>query len=311
LKPLRIGTRGSALALWQANYLSDALAKTCGVEAEIVTVKTSGDKQATVPIEQIGVKGVFTKEIEDALIDGRCDIAMHSMKDVPTDFSPECRVDVVFRREDPRDALVSQHCESMDMLPEHARVGTSSVRRASQLRRLRPDLKIIEIRGNVDTRLRKLDAGDYDAIVLAKAGIDRLGLSNRIAEVFGAEQLVPAVSQGALGVEYLKSRADEFRFLEKLEDKKTVAAVKVERALMHELHGGCMLPLGAWARFECGVLMLDAVVLSEDGETVVRGRAERKITNAADAGELGRSVAREMLANGADKLLAATGRVAS
>jgi hydroxymethylbilane synthase len=310
LKPLRIGTRGSALALWQANHLRDALSKTCGVDSEIATIKTSGDKQASVPIEQIGVKGVFTKEIEDALIDGRCDLAIHSMKDVPTEFSPECRVDVLFRREDPRDALVSRHCETMDMLAEHARIGTSSVRRASQLRRVRPDLEIIEIRGNVDTRVRKLDAGEYDAIVLAKAGIDRLGMSNRIAEVFGPEQLIPAVGQGALGVEYLAGRAEEFRFLEKLEDRKTVLAVKTERALMQELHGGCMLPLGAWARFECGVLTFDAVVLSANGEELVRGRAERKITKAAEAEELGRSVAREMLAEGADKLLAAADRVA-
>ena len=163
MKPLRIGTRGSALARWQANHLRDALAKSFGVESETVVVKTSGDRFAAAQIEQIGIRGIFTKELEDALIDGRADLAVHSMKDVPTEFSPVCKVAVVFPREDPRDALVSQHGESLNKLPQGARIGTSSLRRASQLRQFRSDFQIVEVRGNVDTRLRKVASGEVEA----------------------------------------------------------------------------------------------------------------------------------------------------
>jgi hydroxymethylbilane synthase len=308
VKPLRIGTRGSPLALWQANHFREALESSCGIAAEIVVIKTSGDQFATAPPDQIGVKGIFTKELEDALLDGRVDLAVHSMKDVPTELSDVCRVAIVFKREDPRDALVSQRGETLEKLPRGARIGTSSLRRASQLRSHRPDFQIAELRGNVDTRLRKVASGEYDAIVLAKAGIDRLGLSSRITEVLSPDIVVPAVGQGALGVELFEPREDEFRFLDKLIDKGTMLAVKAERALLAELQGGCRLPLGAWARLEGETMILDACVLSADGTESIRRRGEKKCASASDAESLGRAVASELLAAGADRLLRLAGR---
>ena len=308
MKPLRIGTRGSTLALWQANHLRQAMEASCGISAEIVVIKTSGDQLATAPPDQIGVKGIFTKELEDALLDGRADLAVHSMKDVPTELSDVCRVAIVFKREDPRDALVSQRDEPLAKLPRGAQIGTSSLRRASQLRLFRADFHIAELRGNVDTRVRKLASGEYDAIVLAKAGIDRLGLSSRITEVLSPHVVVPAVGQGALGVEFLEPREGEFRFLDKLVDKDTMLTVKAERALLAELQGGCRLPLGAWARFESERMVLDACVLSADGAESIRRRGEKKCASASDAESLGRAVAEELLAAGADRLLRLAGR---
>jgi hydroxymethylbilane synthase len=306
--PLRIGTRGSALALWQANYFREALKKTCGLDSEIVVVKTSGDQNVTVPAQQIGVIGIFTKELEDSLLDGRADLAVHSMKDVPTEFSPHCRIATVFKRQDPRDALVSHRGGTLAELALGSKIGTSSLRRASQLRAFRPDLQVADLRGNVDTRLRKVAAGEYDAIVLAKAGIDRLGLSSRITEVLSPEVMLPAVGQGALGVEFCEPRREEFKVLDLLMDQVTMRAVMAERALLAEVQGGCRLPLGAWARLEDGAMVLDARVLSEDGAECIRGRAEKVCKSAVDAENLGRAVAAELLAGGADRLLRMVGR---
>jgi hydroxymethylbilane synthase len=308
VKTLRIGTRGSALALWQANHVREALDKSCGVTSEIVVIKTSGDQFAAAPVEQIGVIGVFTKELEDALLDGRADLAVHSMKDVPTDFSSACRITAVFKREDPRDALVSFRGETLEHLPRGARIGTSSLRRASQLKQFRPDLQIIEIRGNVDTRLRKVSEGEYDAIVLAKAGITRLGHSSRITEVLSPEIVLPAVGQGALGVEFLGLRDSEFRILDRTIDAETSRAVKAERALLAEVQGGCRLPLGAWARIERGEMVLDACVLSTDGSESIRRRRKKLCATDSDAESLGREVAGELLGAGADRLLQLAGR---
>ncbi len=308
MKPLRIGTRGSALALWQANQFRDALKKICGLDSEIVVIKTSGDQSVALSAQQIGVIGIFTKELEDSLLDGRADLAVHSMKDVPTEFSAHCRIATVFKREDPRDALVSFRRETLDQLPRGAKIGTSSLRRGSQLRSHRPDFQITELRGNVDTRLRKVAAGEYDAIVLAKAGIDRLGQSSRITEVLSPETILPAVGQGALGVEFCEPRREEFKVLDLLMDQDTMRAVKAERALLAEVQGGCRLPLGAWARVENGAMILDARVLSEDGAECIRGRAEKVCNSAADAENLGRTVAAEMLAAGADRLLRMVGK---
>lgn len=308
MKALRIGTRGSKLALWQADHLRDALREKCGVESEIVVIKTSGDIYATAPVEQIGIKGIFTAELETALLDGRADVAIHSMKDVPTDFSTECRIVSVFERADPRDALISRDAAALADLPVGARIGTSSVRRAAQLRRLRADLEILEIRGNVDSRIRKLDAGAYDALVLARAGVTRLGMGERITEVLAAEVMVPAVGQGALAVEYAAAQSEAFRFLRELEHEATTLAVEAERGMQKELQGGCRLPLGAWARFEGAELVMDGVVLSEDGERVVRGAGRGVCTTNRAAFELGRDVAREMIAAGAKALLEAAGR---
>ena len=304
---LRIGTRGSALARWQANHVREALGTTCGVESEIVVVKTSGDKTSA-PVEQIGVIGVFTKELEDALLDGRADLAVHSMKDVPTEFSELCRVATVFEREDPRDALVSFRGETLENLPRGARIGTSSLRRASQLRQFRPDFQIIEIRGNVDTRLRKLAEGEYDAVVLAKAGIVRLGHASRVTEVLPPEIVLPAVGQGALGVEFMASREKEFRLVDQLIDRNTMLAVKAERALLADIQGGCRLPLGAWARLEAGEMVIDACVLAADGTESIRRRRKKVCHNERDAETLGKEVAGELLGAGAERLLHLAGR---
>jgi hydroxymethylbilane synthase len=309
VKPLRIGTRGSALALWQANHVREALDKSCGLASGVVVIKTSGDQFAAAPIEQIGVIGVFTKELEGALVDGRADLAVHSMKDVPTEFSDLCRVATPFKREDPRDALVSYRGETLERLPRGARIGTSSLRRASQLKQFRPDFQIAEIRGNVDTRLRKLSEGAFDAIVLAKAGIVRLGYASRITEVLSPEIVLPAVGQGALAIEFLKSREDEFCAIERLlTDQDTMLAVKAERAVLAELQGGCRLPLGAWARIEAGEMILAACVLSTDGSESIRRCRKKICATGSDAESLGREVAMELLGAGADRLLQLAGR---
>jgi hydroxymethylbilane synthase len=308
VKPLRIGTRGSALALWQANHVREALDRSCGLASEIMVIKTSGDQFAAAPIEQIGVIGVFTRELEGALLDGRADVAVHSMKDVPTEFSDLCRIETVFKREDPRDALVSLRGETLEKLPRGARIGTSSLRRASQLKQFRTDFQIVEIRGNVDTRLRKLSEGAFDAIVLAKAGIVRLGHASRISEVLSPEIVLPAVGQGALAIEFLKSREAELCAIERLTDQDTMLAVRAERALLAELQGGCRLPVGAWARMEAGEMILAACVLSNDGSESIRRCGKKICATGSDAESLGREVAIELLGAGADRLLQLAGR---
>jgi hydroxymethylbilane synthase len=308
LKPLRIGTRGSALALWQANRVRDALKKSCGVASEIVVVKTSGDKHADASLEQMGIQGVFTKELEEALFSDRADIAVHSMKDVPTEFSDVCRILPVFRRDDPRDALISRHGETLVNLPRGARIGTSSLRRASQLRAVRPDFEIVEMRGNVDTRLRKVEAGECEATVLAKAGLDRLGLSSRIREILPPEVMLPAVGQGVLCIEYFEPNWDNLRFLDGLVHRETMLAVRAERALLAKMQGGCRVPLGAWARFEGERLILDACVLSPDGAESIRGREAAACDSPADAMNLGDRVAAQLIKSGADRILRGVGR---
>jgi hydroxymethylbilane synthase len=314
MKDVRIATRGSALALWQANHVREALDRTCGVASEIVIVKTSGDRFSTAPLEQIGIKGLFTKELEDALIDGRADLAVHSMKDVPTDFASDCRMATVFRREDPRDVLISRDGRKLSDLARGARVGTGSLRRSAQLLAVRPDLSMAEIRGNVDTRLRKLDSGDYDAIILAKAGLDRLGLSARITEILPPEVVLSAVGQGALGIEFLASRRVELGFLSDLVDSETSRAVEAERAVLGEVQGGCRLPLGVWARFENGsrknLMRLDAYVLSMDGSESIRRSSAGECATERDAARIGKQLASELLEAGAERLLRMAGRMA-
>jgi hydroxymethylbilane synthase len=309
LKLLRIGTRGSALALWQANRVREAVERGSGIAAEIVIVKTTGDHFAAAAFDQIGVRGVFTKELEEALFNDRADVAVHSMKDVPTDFSDVCRIMAVFRRDDPRDALVARGGLTLAQLPRGARIGTSSLRRASQLRAFRPDLQIIEIRGNVDTRLKKVEAGECEAVVLAKAGLDRLGFSERITEILPPEIVLPAVGQGVLCVEYFEAVEDlVLPLLKPLEDRETALAVRAERAVLNEMQGGCRLPLGAWARFEGGEMRLDACVLSADGGESMRRSLARACGSANEADALGRSVAKELLDAGAGRLLRLAGR---
>jgi hydroxymethylbilane synthase len=307
--PLRIATRGSPLALWQANRLRDAIQHHSGRAAEIVVVKTSGDHFAVASLGQIGIQGVFTKELEEALFDGRADVAVHSMKDVPTEFSDVCRILPIFRRDDPRDALVSHGGQALKDLRHGARIGTSSLRRASQLRAFRSDFEICEIRGNVDTRLRKVEAGECDAIVLAKAGLDRLGFTSRIAEILSPEIMLSAVGQGVLCAEFFEANGDlVLPYLEPLADRETILAADAERALLRDLQGGCRVPLGAWARFEDGNLRLDACVLALDGSESVRRAATQPCASRAEAVAFGRSVAKELIGAGADRILRLAGR---
>jgi len=305
LNRLRIGSRGSKLALWQAEHIRERLARECGVSAEIIVIKTSGDNFQSAPVAEVGGKGIFIKEIEDALLDGRVDIAVHSMKDVPTATPQGLCFPAITKREDPRDCLVSRRGETLDKLPRGARIGTSSLRRQSQLRYFRHDLEVAEMRGNVDTRLRKLEAGELEAIVVAKAGLDRLGLSDRIAEVIAQKTILSAVGQGALAIEARESDEALRETVAAFDDGDTRAAVTAERALLAELEGGCQVPLGAWGRIENGALRLDARVLAADGSECIERHASGA---AANAEEIGRSLGRELLDAGADRLLRLAGR---
>ena len=248
MRPLRIGSRGSVLAQWQANRVRDLLTQTAGVPAEIVLIKTSGDRFEHAPVSQIGLKGVFIKELEDALLEGRIDLAVHSMKDVPTRVPAGLAFPAICRREEVRDSLLSRTGAALAELPAGARVGTSSLRRQSQLRHYRPDLDLRDLRGNVDTRIRKLERGDYDAIVLAKAGLDRLGWSEKISEVISTDICLPAVGQGAMGIEARGDDREVLELLARFDHEETRVAVMAERALLAELEGGCQVPLGAWAQ---------------------------------------------------------------
>ncbi|MGH9781119.1 MAG: hydroxymethylbilane synthase [Candidatus Acidiferrales bacterium] len=305
MKLLRIGSRGSKLALWQAEHIRRRLARECGAESEIVVIKTSGDNFQVAPVAEIGGKGIFIKEIEDALLDHRVDIAVHSMKDVPTSAPRGLCFPAVTKREDPRDCLVSRGNESLAELTCGARVGTSSLRRQSQLRYFRKDLQVVEMRGNVDTRLRKLESEEFDALVVAKAGLDRLGLSDKIAEVIAPEIILSAVGQGALAIEARAGNEVLREMLASFDDSETRAAVTAERALLAELEGGCQVPLGAWGRIKSGELHLDARVLAADGSECIARSASG---SAANPEEIGRRLARELLDAGADQLLKLAGR---
>jgi hydroxymethylbilane synthase len=305
LKLLRIGTRGSPLALWQANWVSAALRQNASVESELVIVRTSGDKFQQTSFAQMGTKGVFIKELEDALLDARIDIAVHSMKDVPTELPESLTIAAICKRHDVRDALISARGTSFADLARGSRVGTSSLRRRSQLAHVRGDLTLMDIRGNVDTRIEKLRRGDYDAIVLAKAGLDRLGLSSVITEVLPQDLCLPAAGQGAVGIEARSGDAETVRLVASINDSDSSAAVLAERSALAGLEGGCQVSIGAWARMENGRLVLDVVVLSPDGSRKI---SERREGNAASAVQIGEQAAAALLAKGASALLARQGR---
>jgi hydroxymethylbilane synthase len=305
MKHLRIGTRGSLLAKWQAESVRKQLFALEGVEAEIIIIKTAGDKMQQAPLSQIGGKGIFIKELEDALLDESIDLAVHSVKDIPTEVPRGLSFPAVCRRDDIRDCLISPTGSTLETLRQGARVGTSSLRRRAQLLRLRPDLDIRELRGNVDTRLRKVGDGEYDAIVLAKAGLDRLGLSQRISETFAPELFMPAVGQGAIAVETRLSDNETGDLLSKLDDPETRAAIITERALLGALQGGCQVPIGAWARIERGEMVLEACVTSVDGQQHVKQR----LAGAPDQGvQLGEQMARLLMETGAQTILEEVGR---
>ena len=300
---LVIASRGSQLALWQARWVSAQLTA-AGHQCRIAIVKTTGDTISEVPLAKVGTmvgtKGLFTKEIEEALLDGRADLAVHSLKDLPTELPAGLVLAAVPEREDARDAIVVKGvAKRIADLPEGARMGTSSLRRAAQLRNLRPDLVVESIRGNLDTRLRKLDEGQYDAILLAAAGLKRLGWGDRIAEILDPDRMCPAVGQGALAIETRPSGAG-FEAVKPLEHDATRAAVTAERGLLRALGGGCQVPIGAHANVADGRVHLVAVVASPDGAALVRAEGELAV---GDAAELGRRLGAELLERGARAIL--------
>ncbi len=300
-KNLKIATRKSPLALWQANYVKDRLlAKHNDLDVELVTMTTQGDKILDTPLAKIGGKGLFVKELEQGMLAGDADIAVHSMKDVPMDLPPGFALPVICERETPFDAFVSNQYETLEALPQGARVGTSSLRRSSQLLQQRPDLEIRSLRGNVQTRLSKLDSGEFDAIILAAAGLVRLKLEDRIRDTIAAEIILPAVGQGAVGIECREDDADTMALIASLKDEPTFIRVSAERAFNHRLEGGCQVPIAAYAVLENNELWLRGLVASLDGQTVISG--ERRGTM-DQAETMGISLAEELLANGAEAIL--------
>ena len=302
-KTLKIATRQSPLALWQANYVKDRLQQLYpDLTIELVPMVTKGDVILDSPLAKIGGKGLFVKELENALLTKEADIAVHSMKDVPMQFPEGLGLAVICQREDPRDAFVSHSYRTFAELPQGAVVGTSSLRRQCQLKALRPDLNIRSLRGNVGTRLSKLDNGDYDAIILASAGLIRLGLADRIASFIDVEQSLPAAGQGAVGIECRTDDMQVQALLAPLADAKTTYCVRAERAMNNHLQGGCQVPIGGYAVLQQGQLYLRALVGDIDGSRIIRAEGKSPVENAE---ALGVQIAEQLLAQGADKILQA------
>ncbi|EGQ7641656.1 hydroxymethylbilane synthase [Vibrio cholerae] len=299
--PIRIATRQSPLALWQANYVKDALmAAHPGLQVELVTMVTRGDVILDTPLAKVGGKGLFVKELEIAMLEGRADLAVHSMKDVPVDFPDGLGLVTICEREDPRDAFVSNTYAKIEDLPSGAIVGTCSLRRQCQLKAARPDLVIKELRGNVGTRLSKLDAGEYDAIILAAAGLKRLELESRIRSFIEPEQSLPAVGQGAVGIECRVNDQRVRALLAPLNHADTADRVRCERAMNLTLQGGCQVPIGSYALLEGNTIWLRALVGEPDGSQIVRGEIRGPRTQAE---QLGITLAEQLLSQGAKEIL--------
>jgi len=296
---LRIGSRGSKLALWQSNHIA-ALLRAQGNTVEIQIIQTTGDKITDVALAKVGTKGMFTKEIEEALAEGEVDLAVHSLKDLPTELPPGFEIAAIPERENPLDAFLSAGFASIEALPPGARVGTSSLRRQAQLMALRPDLDIHPLRGNVDTRLRKLEAGEYAAIILAAAGVNRLGLTQLVRQIIPAEAMCPAAGQGALGIEIRQGDAATGQQLAFLDDPAARITTTCERALLNAMGGGCQVPIGAFAEVGEGGLRLRAVVAHPDGTKVLR-----ETQTGSDPQRLGESVGKELLKRGGSAILEA------
>ena len=300
-KNIIIGSRGSQLALWQANWVKSELERIHrGVEVKIKVITTSGDKIQDVPLAKIGGKGLFVKEIEEALLSKEVDIAVHSMKDVPMKLPEELHISVITKRENPLDALISKNGEKLADLPIGSFIGTSSLRRSSQLLKYRSDFKIGALRGNVDTRLKKLEDGKYDAILLATAGLNRLGWTNKITEEVSHDILLPAMGQGALGIE---THRDDFiaqGMISSLDDKLSHSAVNAERAMVGALDGGCQVPIGSYATVDNNFITLRGLVASLDGKTIYK---HIKTGPVDDAINIGHALGVQLLSMGADKVL--------
>jgi hydroxymethylbilane synthase len=306
-KRITIGTRGSKLALWQAEFVKTQLQKLSpDLGIEIRKIKTTGDKILDVPLAQVGGKGLFVKEIEEALLRYEADIAVHSMKDVPTDFPDGLHLPVVCEREDPRDAFISKtqnrksKIQKFRSLPNGAKIGTSSLRRSCQLLSLRPDLKIEQLRGNLDTRLRKLDEGQFDAIILAAAGMNRLGLQDRITEILPLDISLPAIGQGAIGIECRINDEWVNNLVSALNHPETFVCVKAERAFLKKLEGGCQVPIAAHARLKDGRIVIQGLVGSISGDKIIKGYSEGEPGHAEN---LGIALAEEILSKGAKEIL--------
>lgn len=298
---IRIGTRGSQLALWQARWVQQKLQQThSGLQVELVIIKTKGDKILDVPLAKVGGKGLFVKELEEALLDGRVDLAVHSMKDVPAQFPDGLGLSIILKREDPRDALLSTRFDSLQDLPQGAVIGSSSLRRQSQLLSLRPDLRVIPLRGNVNTRIDKLVAGEFDAIILAAAGVLRLEMTEHVVTWIDPNRMIPAVGQGAVGVE---TRLDDQRMrdlLAPLNHRETEIQVRAERAFLTTLEGGCQVPLAAHARLEDDQVILRGRVASLDGKEMITLEKRDSYDNAE---KLGVRLAEALLREGAQQIL--------
>ena len=302
-KTLKIATRQSPLALWQAEHIRDRLEQLHPqLQVELVTFVTQGDKILDTPLAKIGGKGLFVKELEAALMDGRADLAVHSMKDVPMHLPEGLELAVICEREDPFDAFVSNHYEKFEDLPQGAKLGTSSLRRKSQILKQRPDLDVIDLRGNVGTRLSKLDAGQYDAIILASAGLKRLGLFERIRHTLIPEISLPAVGQGALGLECRSNDQEVLDLIMPLMHAETNVCVRAERAFNAYLEGGCQVPIAGFATLENQTLSLEGRVGSADGQTLLRSNVQGA---PEDAEQLGVQLAQDLLQQGAGELLKA------
>ena len=294
---VKIGTRGSQLAIWQANFIASKLAEK-NIDVEIVKVQTQGDKILDAPLAKIGGKGLFTKELERQLSDGKINIAVHSLKDVPTELDAAFKIAAITKRENPFDAFVSNKFSNFDELPEGAIIGTSSLRRAAQILMLRPDLQIKNLRGNVDTRLKKLDANEFDAIILSAAGLQRLGYGDRIKQLL--TQIIPAAGQGALAVEIRADDEKTFDAIKFLNDFETCAATKIERDFLQVIGGGCQIPVGIYAAVDGEKISARAVIASIDGKNFVKDFATDTMKNLDD---LGKNFAQKLLSSGGAKIL--------
>ena len=302
---IKIASRNSALALWQTYHIRDLL-EARGHSVEIITMKTKGDVILDTPLAKIGGKGLFTKELENAMLDGRADIAVHSLKDVPTTFPDGLKLACVCSREDINDAMLSMNFKSFDELPNGARVGTTSLRRRMQLLALRPDLEIISLRGNVNSRIAKLKDGEFDAIILAMAGINRLDLSKEVNYV-SVLNTIAAMGQGALGIEAV-DRADILEAIEFLNDEKSVIETTIERAFVHRLNGGCQAPIGVSARLDGDKISVKAILGTPDGKEILK---DERVFNKAEYKEAGEILADEFINQGAKELLAKAEQIAS
>ncbi len=300
-KPIIVGSRGSKLALTQTNWVISELKKlNPGVEFEIKKISTSGDKITDVPLSRLGGVGVFTKELEVALIKEKIDLAVHSAKDIPTEVSEKLTLGAMPKRVDPSDVLISAKNVTLERLPGNARIGTSSLRRKAQLLALRPDFEIVDLRGNLDTRLKKLEADDLDGIIVAHAGLIRIGYTGQISEIIPFEIMLPAVGQGSLGIEIRKDDERINKILSKMDDLHTRIAVEAERALLAKLQGGCQVPIGAHAKVLNDEVHLEAVICTLDGERTIRDSHKGPANQAA---AVGNELAQRMLDNGGDKIL--------